>query len=188
MSDEPRELGDDVEIPSSPPAVPLVPRPMRLSVIALLLGLAALGLAVIPGMAFGRPLPNPFAEEKKPAPVVEPPAEREGGVTFRFRTWSVNFFGKGAEKKPALPPVDPPPELTKDPVHWFTISAVGCALLGIGLASFGHVRERHTPLTVCAMGCCAAAVTWQYFAFGIILGVAAAIALIILSVFGSAMG
>jgi hypothetical protein len=38
------------------------------------------------------------------------------------------------------------------------------------------------------MGCCAAAITWQYVAIGIAVGVAAAVFLIILGMIGSAVG
>ncbi len=158
--------------------------PMMLSIIGLIAGVIALALAAIPAIALERALPNPFADSTKKDREVKPAAEREGGVTLKFKQLSVNFGGKvPKEEQPAITP----PELTKDPIRWFTIGAVFCALGGFVLATIGQLRERHTVLTVSSMGCCAAAITWQYFAVGIALGAAAAAFLIVLALLGSAL-
>ena len=161
-------------------------RPTMLSGGALIIALVALGLAVIPMLAYDRPLSNPFAVDKAPEPRVEPPPEREGGVNLRFKGLSVNIGGKVPEQKPPRP--DPPPQLTRDPVRWFTIAAAACAVIGLGIASYGHYRERHWALTVCTMGLCVAALSWQYFAVGIIAGAAVAAFLIVLAIFAPALG
>jgi hypothetical protein len=157
---------------------------MLLSIIGLIAGVVALGLAAIPAIAFERALPNPFADPKKNEHNVDTPAEREGGVSFRFKNLSVNLGGKAPKKEQ---PADAPPEVTRDPIRWFTMAAIGCALLGLVVASIGHLRERHTVLTLSSMGCCAAAITWQYFAVGIAIGAAAAAFLIVLAILGSSL-
>lgn len=154
---------------------------MLLSVVGLFAGVIGLGLATIPAIALERALPNPFADNKKE---VEPPVEREGGITLRFKTLSINIGGKVPKKEQ---PADAPPEVTKDPIRWFTMAAIGCSLIGLVLATIGHLRERHTVLTASSMGCCAAAITWQYFAIGITIGAAAAAFLIVLAILGSAL-
>jgi hypothetical protein len=159
-------------------------RPVILGILGLLMGVLALGLAVIPAMVIGRDLQLPFADAKKDRMAAEPIPEREGGVTIKIKKLSVNFGGRVPAKKEPAPA---PPEITKDPIRWFTISAVVCALIGLSLSSIGQLREKHTALTISSMGCCAAAITWQYFAFGIAVGAAAAAFLIVLAMLASAL-
>ncbi len=157
------------------------------TIIGLVVAVVAVGLASIPAIALDRPLPNPFAEQKeKEEPPVEPPAEREGGITLKYKNLSVHFGGKVPEKEPPLEP-ELKPEVTNDPIRWFTVSAIGCALVGLVISGVGQLREKHTAITVGSMGCCAAAITWQYFAIGIAVGAAAAAFLIILAIIGSAV-
>ncbi|MEN6495327.1 MAG: hypothetical protein ABFD16_13690 [Thermoguttaceae bacterium] len=159
-------------------------RPFVLSIVGLAVAAIALGLASIPAIVFERPLPNPFAQEKEEKPRVEPPREREGGITLKYKSLSVNVGGK-APKKEEVAKAAPRAEVTKDPVHWFTIAAIGCALIGLVLSSFAQVRERHTVLTISAMGCCVAAITWQYVAIGIAVGAAVAAFLVMLAILGA---
>jgi hypothetical protein len=161
-------------------------RPFTLSMAGLVAGVIALGLASIPAIALERALPNPFSEPEAEKPRPEPPPEREGGITLKYKNFSVNIGGETPEKEP-IAEAEPEPELTRDPIRWFTISAIGCALVGLVLASYGQIRERHTGLTVGSMSCCAAAITWQYFAIGIAVGAAAAAFLIVLAILGSAL-
>lgn len=181
MSNEPDNITSaDWESTALPPSQTSASRgAMLLSIIGLIAGVAALGLATIPAVALERPLPNPFVDLEKNEPNVEPAAEREGGVTLKFKDLSVNLGGKAPKKEP---PDEASPELTKDPIRWFTMAAIGCALIGLVVASIGHLRERHTVLTVSSMGCCAAAITWQYLVIGIAVGVAAAVFLFIFSI------
>lgn len=170
---------------ASPNDVGAQHRPMILSIIGLIAGVVALGLAAIPGIAYERTFQNPFVDKKENERQVEPPpAEREGGVTLTFKKLSVNFGGKVPKKER---PAAAQPEITKDPIRWFTMAAIGCAFIGLGLATIGHLREHHTALTVSSMGCCAAAITWQYFVIGIVIGAAAAAFLIVLALLGSAL-
>lgn len=162
---------------STPPEHAVRHGSMILSMIGLIAGMIALALAVVPAIAFERPLPNPFADKKNDDRRIDPPAEREGGITLKFKGMSMNIGGKVPKKEV---PAEKPPEVTKDPIRWLTISAIGCALIGLVAATVGHLRERHTILTVTSMGCCAAAITWQYVAIGIVVGVALAVLVIVL--------
>ena len=152
---------------------------MTFTVIGLIAGAIALGLAVIPAIAFERPVSNPFsASEKIQNP--EPPAEREGGFTFRVNSFSIKFGGKSPKRQESG---SQPPVITKDPTRNYTISAIGCALAGIVFASIGHHREKHTALTMTSLGLCVAAITWQYIIFGIVVGFVIAALLMALSKF-----
>ena len=158
-------------------------RGFSLSITGLVISVVAIGLASIPAIAFDRPLMNPFLEFGKKADAE--PVEREGGVTFKFKDLSVNFGGKHPDKEAVLEAA-PLPALTRDPIRWFSISAIASALVGLVVSIIAHVREKHTAFTVGSMGCCAAAITWQYVAIGIAVGVGAAIFIVVLSMFGSA--
>lgn len=185
----PAEAG---EHPSGEPET--TQRPIVLSVIGLLFGVIALGLAAIPAIAFERPLPNPFAgadDDRPPIDRPEPPPEREGGVTLKYKKFSLNVGGKVPKKEEIREQEEqeaaPKAQITKDPIRWFTIAAIGCALLGFAVATIGQLREQHSVLTASSMGCCAAALTWQYFAVGIALGAAAAAFLIVLAILAAAL-
>ncbi|MBS0201804.1 MAG: hypothetical protein JSS49_02820 [Planctomycetes bacterium] len=156
-------------------------RRMVLSLIGLVAGVVSLALATIPSVAYERPLPNPFAKPEAEQQREAPPAEREGGVTLKIKGLSINFGGKIPKPDP---PVEVPAKITSDPVRWFTISAIACALIGLMIATVGQLREQHPVLTTCSMTCCTAAIAWQYIAVGITVGVAVVILLIFLSVIG----
>jgi hypothetical protein len=148
----------------------------------LLAGIIALGLAVIPSIALERPLPNPFGPDKKAEELApEQPAQREGGLTLKFKKFSVNIGGKEPRKAPPVQPPKPPNQLTTDPIRWFTMSAAGCALAGIGFATVGQWREKHTILSSSAVCLCALALTWQYVVIGIVVGVVVVVVLLLIS-------
>jgi hypothetical protein len=148
-----------------------VNRPQTLSIIGLTFAVLAFGLAIIPPIAAGRPLLAPFDEPKAP----EPLAEREGGITLKFKELSVNLGGKAPKAKPINQP-----KAINDPIRWFTISAVACALIGLVVASAAQLRERHTILTTATVAICVAAITWQYLIAGLVIGIAVAVLLLIL--------
>ncbi len=161
-------------------------RPFWLGVAGLVLAAIALGLASIPSLALERPLLNPFAREKQDEPPVEPPREREGGITLKYKNLTVNLGGKVPRDEEIAKP-EPQPKTTNDPLRWFTIAAIGCSLIGLVLSSLAQIRERHTVLTVVSMACCVAAITWQYVAVGIAVGVAAAVFLVVLAILAQAV-
>lgn len=159
-------------------------RPYTLGVIGLLLGLAAMALAIIPAVALDRPLPNPFASRADvPAP---PPAGTEptGGLTLKYKSFTFNLGSSNDEPQIEIP--KPEPAVTLDPVRWFTIAAVVSALIGVVFSAIGQIKEQHTSLTVSSMSCCVAAMTWQYFAAGIMIGAAIAIFIILMAILISA--
>lgn len=162
-------------------------KPMFLSVAGLVLGIVALGFAVIPSIAMEKPLANPFAkQEPPPKPPSEPAKGHDSGVTIKYKSVSVTFGGKKSaqdQKKKAAeaePPPKPELKVTTDPVRWFTMSAIGFALVGLVIAPIAHVKEKHHVLTCSSMVCSVAAITWQYVAVGIAVGIAAAVFVITL--------
>lgn len=146
--------------------------PYGLSVTALVFAFLAFGLAIIPPIAAGRPLLAPFAEPVTP----EPPPAHEGGLTLKYKQISVNFGGKAPKAKPVVDQ----PKLTSDPIRWFTIAAIGCALSGLAIATAAQLRERHTIITTMCIALCISAITWQYLMAGLLLGVAIAVLILIL--------
>lgn len=168
--------------PANPVASPLEPvkanPPYRLSVAGLAFALLAFGLAIIPPIAAGRPLLAPFAEPAAP----EPPAAHEGGLTLKYKQLSVNIGGKVPKAKPVVDH----PKLTSDPIRWFTIAAIGCALAGLAVATAAQLRERHTIITTMCIALCVSAITWQYLMAGLLLGVAIAVLILILRSLGDA--
>ena len=167
-----------------------------LGIIALLAGTAALGLAVIPGIALDQPLP--FAREQRPPQPPPPPPEKEqGGVTLKYKKVSVTFGGgkekKDAEQKPDADPVAQnvaPPAQTAAPedrarlVKGFTIAAICCSLLGLIFGPIAWAREKQPALSGSAMAICCAAILWQYIVIGIVVGLVIAIVLLVLSALG----
>lgn len=156
---------------------------MTLSFIGLVLGAIALGLAAIPSVAFDRAPPNPFAP-KEDGQKLEPPVEREGGVNLKFKNLTINVGGKLPKKEQ---PAGAPVAVTKDPIRWFTIAAMSLALMGLVVTAIGQLRERHTVLTISSMSFSVAAITWQYFVFGIVVGAAAGAFLIVLAILARAV-
>jgi len=147
------------------------PGPIRLSLLALLAGAIALGLAAIPPIAFGRPIAL-AAEEDPPAP---PRAERQGGVTFKLGKFEVNVGGKQPDPKP-LPAVGP----LAHPIKWFLISAIAVALITVVGGAFAGHRDRHPVLAGTGMALGVLAIAWQYVIIGIAIGVTVAVLLILL--------
>lgn len=145
-------------------------RPVVLSVIGLVGGIAALGLAVIPDVTYAE------SDERATATF---PDEPKGGLTLRFKNIA---FTVGANKLESAPA--PAPAATADPRRPFRVAAVIVGLLSLGTAAFAHLRERHTALTSCAVLCAAAAVGWQYLAAGLAIGAAIAVVLVVVAILG----
>lgn len=157
---------------SPPPAIANVAaRSLSLSIAGLIFAVLAFGLAIIPPIAAGRSLLAPFDEPKAP----EPLAEREGGLTLKFKDLSVNLGGKAPKARPVNQPL-----AINDPIRWFAISAIACALIGLAIATAAQVRDRHTILTTASVAICVAAMTWQYLIAGLVIGIAVAVLLLIL--------
>jgi hypothetical protein len=144
-------------------------QPIWLSAVVLLTGGIALGLAAIPPIVFERPLG--LAAIDKPAD--PPPAERQGGVNFKVGKFEVNVGGKVQAPPPVIP--------TPNPVKWFLVSAIALAIPTIVVGAVAWHSERHRAIASTGMALGVMAIAWQYIIFGIAIGVALAIILILLS-------
>ncbi|MFT7642259.1 MAG: hypothetical protein ACI9G1_004016 [Pirellulaceae bacterium] len=148
-----------------------------LGITALVIGILALGLAVVPGMALDRPLP--FAEE---------PAEPEAGLTLEFNKFSFTIGGnkkdEEADKEAAAArAAEEQKRITRNQwLKWFTISAAVCSLIGLTIGPISWVREKQPALSGTAMGICCAALLWQYIVMGIVVGIAIIVLLALASV------
>jgi hypothetical protein len=98
-----------------------------------------------------------------------------------------------AEKAPAA--VDPVPVVAAPaapapavkpwtPSRTFLVTAMALAVLCIPVAMLSWVYERQRSLPIAALSCGCLALTWQYFAIGILIGAAAAAFLIVLALLG----
>ncbi|MGE0607970.1 MAG: hypothetical protein AB7O62_12820 [Pirellulales bacterium] len=160
---------------------------------ALVLGIIALGLAVIPGIALDRPLP--FASENPTPP--PPVPEQAGGVTFQYKSFSVRLGGGKRDEDKAIQEEHQRRQDLAAAAHqqrimdrdrflkWFTISAVSCSLVGLLLGPISWARERQPAVSGAAMGICCLAIIWQYVVIGIVIGVAIAFMLMVISLFAS---
>lgn len=159
---------------------------------ALVAGIVALGFAVIPGIALDRPLPFADEERDRPAP---PEPEREGGITFKFKKFSVTFGGGKKDDAKDVAQEDNPQQgaaaaaeqqrpMDRDHLlKWFTITAVSCSLAGLILGPVAWAKEKQPALSGTAIGICCLALVWQYVVIGIATGVAIAVLLILISYF-----
>ena len=156
---------------------------------ALLVGIIALGLAVIPGIALDQPVP--FANEQPDEPLS--PNPEPSGVTLKFKKWSVTIGGDKKETDHDIPNedglkqedsavADQQRSIDRDDLlKWCTISAVSCSLIGLILGPISWVREKQPVLAGSAIGICCLALVWQYIVIGIAVGVAIAVLLFVLS-------
>ena len=154
-------------------------------ILALLVGITALGLALIPGIALDRPLALPAEYHEPPA---APKAEPEKGVTLRFKKWSVTLGGGKKDADPNAAAPNAPKRIDEQLrgerdrlLKWFTISAVSCSLIGLVLGPISWVREKQPAISGSAIAISCFAILWQYIIIGIVVGVAVAVFLIVLS-------
>jgi hypothetical protein len=152
-------------------------RRIPLGFYGLVAGILGLALAVIPSIAMERSLPNPFETPEQAQRRIQGPPLKKGGITLNFKGLSINLGGKEIKA-----PIAPNPTLTNDPLRWLMIAAALCGLIGLAICSVAHVREKQTAITMTGMGCSVAAITWQFLVFGIVLGVALVVVLLILKV------
>jgi len=146
-----------------------------LSVVTLLFGAVALGLAAIPPIALGRPL---GLLPEKEAKVVPPELRHEGGIRLAVGKFSVTFGGKEVAE-----PAPPPPPPLQNPLKWFLVTMIGCALVGLVLGPIAWSRERHFVISGTGMALATAAVIWQYIIIGVVVAVAIVVILALVSAF-----
>ena len=189
-SDTPSCVAEKAGLLPAPPTRPLV-----ISAIALGIAVIGLGLAVIPAIITGQPLPAPFAASvKPPEPAPAPKASQEessGSVTLKYKSFSVtlgrNKNNAKAQQQQPVSEADTADVPAADLLRWFTIAAIGLALVSLVVAPVAQVREKHTVFTTIAIACSIVAITWQYVAVGIVIGIAVIVVLVIVSKIGSAL-
>ena len=136
----------------------------------LVLGVAALGLAAIPGILFD--VPHPWAAGR-PEPAVR------GQKSIEWRGLKLKWGGKPVEADPAGP-------VRMTPAKGFALAAAAVAVIGLALGPLAWYRERRYVLAAPGMGLCCLALTWQYVLFGIMAGAAAAAFLVVLAILARA--
>ncbi len=146
-----------------------------LSYVALGVGIAALGLAVVPGIAMGQPLP-----------LLDQIADREEersprGMTVSFGKLS---FTVGGDEQ-VNDGVETDAARARRVRRGFDLSAAGVALCGLVLGPVSWVREKRRAVSGSAMGICCLALVWQYLIIGLAIGVAAAVLLMVLGSFST---
>ena len=157
-----------------------------LGILALLFGITALGLAVIPGIILDRALP--FAPKHRDEPV-PPAAEPEGGVTLRIKKFSISIGGGKKDTNKNDQPaqdirraVEAENQRHRDRLFkWFSISAASCALIGLTFGPIAWAKEKQPALSGSAIGISCLALTWQYIVIGLAVGVAIAVLLTVLA-------
>jgi hypothetical protein len=143
-----------------------------LSALTIVLGVAALLLSLLPPVIYDEPFRWPWEpEEKKAAP------EDQGGVTIKTKRLRFTF---GANKPTQPAAIEPP----ISPLKPFRIAMIIVCAIGLGLAPLAWIRERHRPLAGAGAALCCAALFWQYLLIGIVVGVAIAVILLLLSALG----
>ena len=143
------------------------------SAVALLLGAAALLLAILPAILFDEPVNWPWKEDAPPAA-----SKSEGSVTIGSKGFTLTI-GKHDDKDAAPPPVTPAPP--PSPTKPYRVAMVIAAIAGLAFAPFAWMRERHRPIAGTGAALCCAALFWQYIVVGAAVAVGIAILLLILS-------
>jgi hypothetical protein len=133
---------------------------------ALLLAAIALGLAAIPSIAFGRPLP--WLEEAQRRERAKP--------TLQVKLRGVVI----AIGKEAAPP-DPAEDFGLRVVRQCTVAAIGCAAVALVLGPLAWAREREPVVAGSAIAISCVAITWHYVVLGVAVGVGMAVFLVVLT-------
>jgi hypothetical protein len=168
-----------------------------LSFYGLFAGILALALAAIPGIAMEQPPTNPFQRPSDVNPVngeqysekADATPAKKRGITLKLKGFSINL-GKDAQKnegrnRPVEMPDEPQKPFQKNNhIRWFMIAACASGLIGLGVSAIAHAREKRPTVTLTAMGCSVAAITWQYVVFGIVCGVAIVVVIFVFKFIG----
>lgn len=193
---------------SSTAATPKENGRYALGLSGLVLGLVALACAILPTVIVNDPEGKPIAQQAEQA---DPKKKSKNGLTLRFK--NIEFKIGGGKDKPneaesepdqaapeknvakssptepaAQKPAAQQPAIASVSIRWFTIAAIACGLLGIAFSAFSYTIEKQHAVAVTAMGCCVAAITWQYVVAGIMMAVAFVVILMLISAFASAIG
>lgn len=151
----------------------------KFGLLAMLLGIYALGLAAVPMVIFDEP-PKWFGDHRgRDGTPPNPATTRPGGVTVSTKRFSFSFRkNKKAEPEPTLTVSAPP--ATASPSRPFKIGSVFVALIGLAVAALGSARERGKALPAYAAAFCVAAIAFEYVLVALAVGVAITVILLIL--------
>ncbi|QDU91605.1 hypothetical protein Pla175_50350 [Pirellulimonas nuda] len=141
----------------------------QFGIAAVILGVVALALAIIPRAIFEVPPPWPTQSAPKPQQVVE------GGETFQWKGATVTIGGTTKEVPP--PPPTPAPASSK---ALFIITTL-VALAGIAVGVIASWRERSYLLAGPALALCSVALLWHYILIGVTVAIAVLIIVALLS-------
>lgn len=139
----------------------------KLGIAAVLLGVVALGLAIIPRAVFE--VPPPWST----GPAPEPREVTEGGKSIEWKGTKVTI---GGTTKLVYPP--PPPPVSAASKSVFICTAVA-ALAGIAVGLIAARRERSYLLAGPALAMCCMALLWDC----VLIGVSYAIGFIVIVLF-----
>lgn len=131
-----------------------------LGIAAVILGVVALGLAIIPRAYFEVPPPWPTPPTAQPQEVIE------GGRTLEWKGAKITI---GGTHKIIPPPPAPPPPASAKIVF---ISTTVAALIGIAVGLVASWRERSYMLGGPAVALCSVALLWHYILIGVVVAVA----------------
>lgn len=124
-----------------------------------MLGVVALGSAIIPGAIFEVPPPWPTQPAAEPRQVVE------GGKTLEWKGLKVTVGGTTKLVEP--PPTPPPPAAAK---VVFIATAVA-SLAGIAAGLIAAWKERSYAIGGPAVALCAMALLWHYILIGVTVAI-----------------
>ncbi|MEX0791747.1 MAG: hypothetical protein WD045_01325 [Pirellulaceae bacterium] len=178
-------MADPIQLPSGNPDAgfdrpqPAQVEPFKWSLAAVVIGVLAVALGMIPPMAIGESPPMSPFEQREPPPKVE--EEEPAMIELGLNNFVVKFRKPGEQQKKA----EPPPHPVEDGKPWFmpgpawgkrivygtTILSYCLALATVVVGSYGYVKERHPVLIYVALGAAALAIAWQYILLGVALGV-----------------
>ena len=160
-------------------------------------GALALALAAIPAVIWEEPLPLLWQKSTQTTQrVVPPPNDMPApGVELRTKNWKLSWSG-GIKIGIGRNQPEPPPVAAKVEIEakqeqvrlqphgtlkWFHAAAMLAGILTIVISGTAWVLEAERIPPAIGATCAVLAITWQYVLIGLVLGVAIAIALYILT-------
>ena len=141
------------------------PQPKRIAgIAALVFGLFALGLAIIPRAVFGVPPPWPQFSHEGPREVTE------GGTTLEWKSLKVTVGGKTKQETPQ------PPSMS---AKAFAVATAVVAIVGIGFGIVAFQSKAGSGPAFSGIGLCLAALLWHYILLGVGVGICILIILLL---------
>lgn len=171
-----------------------------LGILALLIGVVALGFAALPRIAIESPrhltstaeLPRPIGS----APTLPNEPEAHGSLTLEMGKFSVTIGDQKPETSAAEQQrqqalayqnaaIDRQLARREATIRQFTFAAICCSLLGLVLGPIAWVREKQPFLSGTAMSICCLALFWEYIVIGVATAVGIVLVIMLLSALAS---